>query len=278
MEGIVDAPGARLFYRCRGAGPVLLLLPGGDGDADACEELVRQLESDFTVVSYDRRGLSRSTSMGAPPDLSVHADDAALILSAITNTPAFVFGTSIGALIAIELRLRHPERVRLAVSHEPPIGALLSDGPRDELAEAQHEVEEIHRRDGLSAAMARFAQLAGLDFTDREDGIRLAPPNAARLANLEFFLTYDAPAVRRYQPDLAALRAAAGTIAPAVGINSTGLVPQACLALARFLNREVVRFPGGHNGPVLRPRACAVRLTDVLRHQDAGTEGPRRAS
>jgi pimeloyl-ACP methyl ester carboxylesterase len=270
VDAVLDVPDARIYYKTRGAGPVLLLLPGGDGDADACDTLAGHLEPHFTVLTYDRRGLSRSTFTGKPPDLAAHADDAALVLAAATDIPALVFGTSIGALIALELTVRHPDRVRMAVTHEPPISALLPDVGREELVNAQQDVEDLHRRAGVPAAMARFIQLAGLDFTDREPDIPLTPPSPARLPNLEYFLTYDAPAVRQYQPDKAAMRAAGGRIVPAAGTSSTGPVPLCAYALADLLKTDVATFPGGHNGPILRPRAFAERLGALVLLVSAG--------
>jgi pimeloyl-ACP methyl ester carboxylesterase len=56
-------PNATLFYRVRGKGPLLLMLAGGHGDADTTDTVCEQLTNQFTVVTYDRRGLSRSTAM-----------------------------------------------------------------------------------------------------------------------------------------------------------------------------------------------------------------------
>lgn len=262
MDATLDVADARIHYTTRGAGPVLLLLPGGDGDADAYGALAGHLEPRFTVVTYDRRGLSRST--GTPSGLATHADDAAQVLAAVTDLPAFVFGSSIGAVIALELTERHPARVRVAVVHEPPINALLPADEREELARSQREVEELHRQAGVQPAMAGFIRLAGLDFADREPDVQLAPSGPGRLPNLEAFLTHDAPAVRCYQPDTTALRAVAGQLIPAAGTTSTGLVPRCAVALTHLLNTDLEQFPGGHNGPVQRPRAFADRLQKVL--------------
>jgi pimeloyl-ACP methyl ester carboxylesterase len=264
MDGRLKAPGAEIFYRTRGSGPVLLLLPGGDGDADACDALAAHLQDAFTVVTFDRRGLSRSTGDGPAPDLTTHADDAARVLAAVTDEPALVFGTSIGAVIALELTTRHPARVQTAVAHEPPIGALLTGAARDELAAAQLAVEEAHRSDGPLAAMARFVRLARLDFTDREPDVPLTPPGPDELPNLEFFLTHDAPAVRRYHPDTAALRTHATRIIPAVGTTTTGPLAACTHALATLLDRPAITLPGGHNGWMFRPRAVADHLRALL--------------
>src|SRR5205807_1514040 len=57
----LQVPGASLYYEFRGAGPVLLMMPGGPADAGAFRHIAEQLASDYTVVTYDPRGLSHST-------------------------------------------------------------------------------------------------------------------------------------------------------------------------------------------------------------------------
>jgi pimeloyl-ACP methyl ester carboxylesterase len=79
--------GATLFYRVRGSGPTLLILPGGDGDADTAKTLCDELVDRYTVVTYDRRGLSRSTIDGPVESLTLgtHSDDAHCLLAALTK-------------------------------------------------------------------------------------------------------------------------------------------------------------------------------------------------
>ena len=57
--GALPVTGATLCFKVRGAGPVLLIIQGGSGDADTPDALAMALASEFTVVSYDRRGISR---------------------------------------------------------------------------------------------------------------------------------------------------------------------------------------------------------------------------
>ncbi|MFI6316235.1 alpha/beta fold hydrolase [Nonomuraea sp. NPDC050556] len=253
-----------IFHRTRGNGPVLLLLPGGDGDADVTDDLAAHLQDAFTVVTFDRRGLSRSPNAGGSPGLDTHADDAAAVLEAVTGEPALVFGSSIGAVIALELTTRHPGRVRLAVVHEPPLSALLPEEARAELVRDQLAVEEAHRSEGVLPALGQFVRLARLDFSDREPDVPLTPPGPQRLANLEFFLTHDAPAVRQYRPDVNALRAQAARIVPAVGETTTGPVAQSAHALADVLGTSATVLPGGHNGWAFRPRAVAAHLRTIF--------------
>jgi hypothetical protein len=69
LSGRALQDGSELSPRCRGAGPLLLLLQGGDSDADAMSALTAQLEDRYTLLSYDRCGLSRSPSTAPTWDL-----------------------------------------------------------------------------------------------------------------------------------------------------------------------------------------------------------------
>jgi pimeloyl-ACP methyl ester carboxylesterase len=71
------------------------------------------------VITYDRRGYARSG--GAPVhSLGTHTEDAASLLRHLRTSPAVVVGTSAGAVIAIDLAVRHPELVRVVIAHEAP--------------------------------------------------------------------------------------------------------------------------------------------------------------
>src|SRR5262245_41422370 len=176
--------GATLFYRVRGSGPLLLILPGGHGDADTADGLRNHLIDHYSVVTYDRRGLSRS-KIDAPSErltLETHGHDAHRLLAALTNEPAFVFGSSIGALIGLDLVARHPEQVGTLVAHEPPAWELLPDVERNRAMRLQEEAEEAFRREGAEAGFKRFVELAAVDYNDREPDVVLPPPTSQQSA------------------------------------------------------------------------------------------------
>jgi pimeloyl-ACP methyl ester carboxylesterase len=265
-EADLPVPGATLHYKVRGNGPLLLLLQGGDGDADAADALAGHLTDDYTVLSYDRRGLSRSpvSDPAAPVGMADHSEDASRLLAAAGSEPALVFGVSLGAVLGLDLISRHAEQVRLLVAHEPPTTGLLPEPERRQAIRDQEEVEELYRRDGIAAAMRKFVAVAGIRFDDREPDVTIPQPRPERIANLEVFLARDAPAVHRYQLDLAALHKAAARIVPAAG-TSTQAFPRHCAqALADELGRPLTEFPGDHSGFILRPRAFAARLHEIL--------------
>lgn len=263
-------PGATLYFKVRGTGPVLLVLPGGDGDADSSDGLAGHLIDRYTVLAYDRRGLSRSAidENAAALTIETHREDAHRLLAALTSEPVFVLGNSIGALVGLDLVARHPEQVKMLVAHEPPATQLLPTDERVSTVRAQEEVEQIYRQEGLVATMRKFIALTGLDFDDREPDVDIPSPSANRAANLAFFLEHDAPAAHLYALDLDTLQVARTQIVPAAGRSSRAIWTYRCTAaLANRLGTSLAEFPGGHSGHVLRPRAFAARLDDLLRSQ-----------
>jgi pimeloyl-ACP methyl ester carboxylesterase len=277
----LTVPGATLYYEVRGAGPTLLLICGGVYDAAGYAGLAERLADEYTVVTYDRRGNSRSplTDQPSPQQIEEHGEDARRILSAVGAGPALVFGNSSGASIGLDLVARHPELVRVLVAHEPPVFDLLDD--RDRWAALMTEVEQAYARDGAGAAGAVFGaglQMRGGPEEDEPERIpggaeasaELDPELAAMMgrmqANMEFFIGYEVPPFGRWSPDVAALRAAGTRIVPAVGAESAGEPPHRCgLVLADLLGTEAAVFPGDHGGFGSRVDEFAAQLREVLR-------------
>src|SRR5205823_7299032 len=67
----LDVPGARLHYEVCGSGPTLLLIPGGMADGEVFAGIVPLLADAHTVVTYDPRGLSRSTIDDPDQDVQI---------------------------------------------------------------------------------------------------------------------------------------------------------------------------------------------------------------
>jgi pimeloyl-ACP methyl ester carboxylesterase len=194
----------------------------------------------------------------------VHADDAATLIGELADGPVLAFGSSLGALLGLELVSRHPGRVRVLVAHEPPATELLPRAERQQAVRAQEAIEDLYRREGVAAAMRQFVVAAGIDFADREPAVEVPRARPERVANLEFFLTHDAPAVRRHHLNLEALHAAAEQIIPAAGQHTRAFPRDCAQALAVELERDLADVPGGHSGFVLHPRAFAARLDELL--------------
>lgn len=109
--------GVRLHYELRGAegSPPLLLIRGLARHLLHWGELTAQLERDFRLILFDNRGMGRSEVPRPPYTTRVMADDAARLLNQVGYGQVDVFGMSLGGMIAQELALRHPARVRRLV-------------------------------------------------------------------------------------------------------------------------------------------------------------------
>jgi pimeloyl-ACP methyl ester carboxylesterase len=120
------------------------------GNADGSEVLANELAGDFAVVTYDRRGLSRSTPKRAERyEIATHADDATWLIGALSGEPAFGFGSSLGALIGVELVARHPGVVRLLIAHEQAYTRWREGPERDEALRGHSKTLETFQREGM---------------------------------------------------------------------------------------------------------------------------------
>jgi pimeloyl-ACP methyl ester carboxylesterase len=268
---VLKVPGASIYYEIRGSGPVILFIPGGPADAAAFPRIAEALAPDHAVVTYDPRGLSHSPLEGPIDDqriVEIFADDAHRLLSAVTKEPADVFGSSGGAVIALELVARHPDQIGTVVSHEPPSPVLLPDPTK-----ARAEMAEIiatYRAQGIGPAMQKFMV---------HTGIRGGPPPppageptpemreamAQMQRNMDFWLGHYFTAIALYEPDFDTLKKSRSRIVAGVGNESRGeLAHEGGVALAKRLGTEAVVFPGAHGGFDSHADEFAPKLREVL--------------
>jgi pimeloyl-ACP methyl ester carboxylesterase len=104
-----------------------VLIPGGGGDAGMYAGIIPLLASQFTVITYDRRGNSRSPldDETRPVGVAVQAADMIAVLDHYQIDRAYVFGNSGGAIMALGVLADHSDRLLGAVVHEPPLMAIL---------------------------------------------------------------------------------------------------------------------------------------------------------
>lgn len=268
----LKVPGARIYHEVQGTGPTLLLIAGGPTDAAAFAGLSPHLADRYTVVAYDPRGNSRSTFDGEPEEqrLDVHGDDAARLIDALGDGPAYVFGTSGGAQIGLNLAARHPERVRTLVAHEPPCIMLLDD-PSEELA-TNAELYDTYRRDGVDAAVQKFMVISGMAGEHEDAPPQVAPSEDeiemfARIqGNMEYFFAHGLRPLSLFRPDVDTLRAGRSRITVGIGEQCVGQITyRTGLALAAKLGSTALVFPGDHGGYGLHAAAFAETLHGALR-------------
>ena len=141
--------GVELHVERRGEGPRVVLVHGSWGDASNWAAMVDGLAEDYEVVTYDRRGHTRSGDGPGPGSRVQDAEDLAALVADLGPEPAHVVGNSFGGAITLTLIAARPEVVASAAVHEPPLFGLLEG--LDDPAVSAHlavtlEAEEQVRR------------------------------------------------------------------------------------------------------------------------------------
>ncbi|WP_370412865.1 alpha/beta fold hydrolase [Streptomyces fradiae] len=274
--GLLPVDGATLYFERRGTGPLLFISQSGEGDARRTADLVDALADDFTLLTYDRRGLSRSTldDPGRPVTMADHTDDAHRLLAHVADGPAYMLGCSFGAVIGLHLAAGHGDQLDTLIAHEPVAPWLLDAG----LDAEAHRAELAHLQDlfatrGLPAALPAIAASLGIDPAgpDAEPDLTPQPMDAQRRSNFAHFITTEFTALRTDPGCRDALATTPVRILPATGRTTPTTVYdyQAAHRLAALLDRPVTPFPGGHNGNTTHPRAWATQLRATLHTQDS---------
>lgn len=113
---LAHANGIELYYELAGAGQRLLFISGTGADLRHSPRLTDASQfSAFELLQYDQRGLGQSAVPTGPYAMADYADDAAGLLDTVGWETCLVLGVSFGGMVAQELAIRHPERVRRLV-------------------------------------------------------------------------------------------------------------------------------------------------------------------
>jgi pimeloyl-ACP methyl ester carboxylesterase len=195
--------GVRLHCEERGEGAPIFCIHGCGSTALAWAGAIDALARLGRVIAYDRRGCARSERPEPYERTSVaeHADDAAALLDALAAPPAVVIGRSYGGTVALDLALRHPDRVRALVLLEPDAPRALAPAATEWVDALAGRLQAVAAEAGVGAvAEALIAAVAGADaWRAFPDDVRrlLAGNGPAILAELggEKWLEADAAAL-----------------------------------------------------------------------------------
>ena len=259
IEDFAVVNGAELYYEKQGTGPAVLLIAGSTGDAGNFTRAADLLADQFTIVTYDRRGNSRSPRPSGWTMTSVaeQADDAAGLIQSLGLSPAVVFGASAGGLIALDLMIRHPQLVRAGIVQEPSIFSVLPD-PLAALAPRRALIDEALRTKGPRAAIEALMRYLN------DDAVFAAIPGEIlerMLGNADTILTIESPAFASWQPKAEDLTNLTVPITLMFANETLPVYKQVTQSLAQQLNAELVIVPGRHAFYCYRPQD----LTDALR-------------
>jgi pimeloyl-ACP methyl ester carboxylesterase len=123
--------GVEIAYEDVGSGDALVLVHGSWGSHHTWDAVVPALAEDHRVITYDRRGHSDSEGTDGQGKFAEDVADLAALVEALDAVPAWVVGSSVGAVIALRLAATRPELVRGLVVHEPPLRSVMPDARKD---------------------------------------------------------------------------------------------------------------------------------------------------
>jgi 3-oxoadipate enol-lactonase len=115
MSVLTRPDGVRLYHEVHGDGPPLILLEGMGGDIPGWRRNIPTLARELRVIAYDFRGNGNSDDPPGPTTMSTYVDDTVALLDALGIDRAHLYGQSFGGMVAQELALTRPERVRTLI-------------------------------------------------------------------------------------------------------------------------------------------------------------------
>ena len=173
----VAVRGTELHYERAGSGEPLLLIQGMSGTHVSWGQPFKgALEESFDVVAFDNRGIGLSERITEPFTIAEMADDTAALLDELGWESAHVLGISMGGMIAQELALAHPDRLRslalgctycggdgsqlMPQENAEKLLAGFSSGDRDQAIRAGYEVNLSPTFRADEDALATFHEMA----------------------------------------------------------------------------------------------------------------------
>ncbi len=289
----LQVPGASLAWDVRrndqSTTPILLMVGYPMGAAGFATQAGHF--TDRTVVTYDPRGIERSTidasdgSAGGgpgPSPVEQNVSDLHAVIEAIDaefdGRPIEVFASSGGAVTALALVAAHPDDVATVVAHEPPLLAVLED--REAAEAAWLAVHKTYMSRGGGAGMAHFIAMTMHEgpFPDDwaskpgPDPAMFGMPDADDGSRDDPLLSQDDTGVGHHRLDVGAIAAAPTRVVIAAGEETgTTLTARTSAGVADRLGTELVMFPsdhggflGGEYGQTGKPDQFAARLRKVL--------------
>ena len=141
-----NANGLTFYLERAGSGPPLLFISGTGGDLRVKPNVFDgPLSKAFDLLAYDQRGLGRTEKPDVPCSMADYADDAAALMADQGWDQALVIGVSFGGMVAQEMVLRHPGKVKkLVLACTSPGGAGGSSFPFHTIQDLAGETRARH--------------------------------------------------------------------------------------------------------------------------------------
>jgi len=129
------AGGIDWYCQQQGDGPAVVLVPSGEGDCTPFDPVAARLADQFSVLTFDMPGFSRTSAPADPQDLTPvkAADQVATLVRSLGIDKATFYGCSSGGAIVLSLIAAHPDLVTKGVVHEVAINVDYRNGKWESL-------------------------------------------------------------------------------------------------------------------------------------------------
>lgn len=111
QSGLAPVNGVNIWYAMFGRGEPVILLHGGLANANYWGHQVRALQRHYQVIVMESRGHGRSSRNQEPYGYDLMASDVVALLDHLKIRKAAIVGWSDGAIIGLDIAMKHPERV-----------------------------------------------------------------------------------------------------------------------------------------------------------------------
>lgn len=251
-----------IYYEVQGEGQPLLLIHGVIVDSWLYENTAKILSKHYKVITYDRRGGSRSQcTEKASFDMDAQISDVKDLLDMLGIEKTIICGASAGAVVGQYFMQCYPERVEKLIMYEPPLVSLLDDD--GESAKWVAMMEDLIARKKYNTATLRFMQSIG--STDERAPKKPDEVAMREMYNIQPFLQNEYSVFLRYVPDIEKCKSMVDKIIVAVGEKSgDGPYAVAAKKFAEIIGAKLLYYPGYHNLPADLPQEFAVCVMGTL--------------
>lgn len=272
--GYAAVSDGRLFYEVSGEGTPVLFIHGNFGDRRHWDDQFPVFAEKHRTIRYDVRGFGKSTVPVEGRAYS-HHEDAAALMRYLEIEKAHVIGLSMGAGIAADFVLDHPEMSRSLVSIGPWVTGYNSPA-FEKVFEGFKAVASTLQSGGTAAAIEEFlAGMLGPNLRDSSVVTRLRELGA----DYSFWhLCHPDPGEKQVSSEtvqigMPAAERIAGMRVPALVVTAEHDIP-ACVEIAELMehrisgSRKIVMPDTGHVINMERPQEFNRIVLDFLAEVD----------
>jgi len=267
MSKVISKDGTPIAFEQSGKGPAVILVASALSDRSDTVKLAKLLSEHFTVINYDRRGRGESGDT-QPYAVEREIEDIEALIDEAGGS-AFVFGSSSGAVLALEATSKLPAKIKKQVLFEPPF--TIDDSrppmPEDFVGQVTQLVSAGRRNDAVKLFFTKGMGIPTIAVTL----MRLLMPGWSKGVGMAHTLPYDLTILAGTQTGkpLPAKRWASATVPTLVltGEKSETFFHNGARALADNLpNAQHRILKGQHHGSVvMAPNAFASVLIEFFK-------------